>query len=604
MHRSVTYTIVALSVAWLTSIHAAFAQPRLATEPVTTVTPFERDTTHSASYPEALAYYRTLASLHPEYARLYEIGTTDAGRPLQLFVIGRNLPRFSLNAFASDVPGTNLNAGVVGRPTFFVNNAIHAGEPCGVDASMLFARQLLENDLTGFPERGIVAVIPAYNIGGMLRRGQDTRVNQDGPAAHGFRGNARNLDLNRDFAKQDSRNAQAITRLLRQLSPDVFLDTHTTNGSDHQYDLTVLATQPDKLGPVLGPYLRDTLLPRLERGMTARGFRTSPYFYTSGPPQETSLMPFVETPRYSSGYTALLHSIGIITEAHALKPFARRVRATEAFLHEAFTAWTDDHDRIAARRRQNRVAIHAQDSITLAWRVDSTRADTLSFLGYEPVRTTSTVTGFERLRYDRTRPTSSRVVRYAYLQPAVRVPLPRAYFVPERHGDLVRQLIDYEPVLYVAEDQAPAPTLTTYQISDYDTGTRPYEGHYLHFDVEVETMRQRTSLSELGYLLEVTPENARLLTALLEPQAPDSYFAWGVFDSYLQQKEYFSDYLFEDVAAKLLTHDETLREEFSRKREEEEAFRQNPRWQLDWLYRRSPYYEGAPRYPVIRVERE
>ena len=587
----------------LTATAPLRAQPRTPARDVAVrILPFERDSLASASYPEAIALYRVLAAAYPDACRLVEVGRTDAQLPLHLFLLGRDLPA---DPFEADdgVVSTRFGSSVRARPTLFVNNAIHAGESCGVDASLLFARDLLARDLDGLPPRGLVAIVPAYNVGGMLRRGRDTRANQVGPRAHGFRGNARNLDLNRDFAKQDSRNARALTRLLRALSPDVFVDTHTTNGSDHQYDLTVLATQPDKLGPVLGPLLRDTVLPRLEAGMAARGYLTFPYFYTDGPPQEAAaLMPFVETPRYSSGYAALLHTVGFISEAHALKPFARRVRATEAFLWETYRFWAEHHALIARRRAQNRAAIFAQDSITLAWAVDTTRADTLPFRGYAPVREPSAVTGAERLRYDRARPVTAEVLRYSYLRPAVRVARPRGYFVPALYDDLVERTGGASSYYLPAAGEE-RQRVGRYAVEGFATATRPYEGHYLHYDVEVDLAVSEDTLRGLGTYLELTPANARLLTALFEPQAPDSYFAWGSFDSYLQRKEHYSAYLFEDTAARMLAEDADLRAAFERRRDADDAFRQNPRAQLDWLYERSEHYEGPMRYPVLRIER-
>ena len=51
------------------------------------------------------------------------------------------------------------------------------------------------------PQNTKVAAIEAYNISGMQRRGKFSRANQNGPEEYGFRGNARNFDLNRDFIK-------------------------------------------------------------------------------------------------------------------------------------------------------------------------------------------------------------------------------------------------------------------------------------------------------------------------------------------------------------------------------------------------------------------
>ena len=568
----------------LAAAATALAQPRtVAPDRAAILTPFERDTLASASYGEAIAFYRVLAKAYPDHCRLDTLGATDSGELLYHFTIGQ-----------AD--------GAAPEHTFFVNNGIHAGEPCGVDASMLLARDYLASGRV-LPKGYRVSIIPAYNVGGMLRRGQDTRANQVGPRAHGFRGNARNLDLNRDFLKQDSRNARLLTGLLAELRPDVFVDTHTTNGADYAYALTVIATQPEKLGPVLGDYMRAELLPALYGGMAERGHLVSPYVYSDGVPQEAGLRPFIESGRYSSGYAALHHGLAFITEAHMLKPFATRVRATESFLQTALAFWLAHAEQIAEARAANAAQLFASDTVALSWRVDSTRADTVAFRGYTPVREPSRVTGAERLRYDRTRPTTTPTVYHAYAAPDRRTTPPRGYVVPLAYRHLLErpdlaQLT--RPVPYDASVHGP---LERARVLDFATSPRAYEGHHLHYDLAVDYVPDTLRPGERALYVALTPDNAQLLLALFEPQAPDSFFAWGAFDAQLQQKEHYSAYVFEETAAALLDGDAQLRAEFAARKASDEAFRQNPRAQLDFLYARSEHYEGVRRNPVLRVAR-
>jgi hypothetical protein len=92
----------------------------------------------------------------------------------------------------------------------------------------------------------------SYNIGGALNRNSTSRANQDGPEVYGFRGNARNYDLNRDFIKSDTRNTKSFVEII--INADVFIDNHVSNGSDYQYKLTYIMTQHNKLGTVLGDF--------------------------------------------------------------------------------------------------------------------------------------------------------------------------------------------------------------------------------------------------------------------------------------------------------------------------------------------------------------
>ncbi len=165
-----------------------------------------------------------------EDARLLEVGPTDAGRPLHLFVIDR---------------GRHLSPEQIresGKNILFINNGIHPGEPCGVDASPKLANDLLsgEDSCSAYLDNTVIAIVPIFNVGGALMRGSFHRANQNGPVEYGFRGNARNLDLNRDFIKLDSKNTQSLVALLRQWEPDILVDTHTSNAADYPYTITLI----------------------------------------------------------------------------------------------------------------------------------------------------------------------------------------------------------------------------------------------------------------------------------------------------------------------------------------------------------------------------
>ncbi len=542
------------------------------------LTPFERDTLASATYAEAIDYYRVLAEAYPALTSLDSIGETDIGEPLLAFSIGTG-----------------------GAPYFLINNGIHAGEPCGVDASMMLARKLLATDyLSPALDSGTVVIVPALNVGGMLNRGGGTRANQNGPRAYGFRGNARNLDLNRDFMKQDSRNVQALTRLIARLSPDVFVDTHTTNGADYQYAMTVIETQADKLGPVLGPYLHDVMTPALFTAVEDAGYPICPYVYSAGVPQEGGIYAFIETPRYSTGYAALFGTLSFVTEAHMLKPFAVRVRATEAFLEAALGFWSARRSEIAALRRGNATALRAADSTVLTWAVDTTRADTLAFRGYAPIREPSAVTGAERLRYDGQQPQTVATPVYAYAKPLVSVRTPRYYFVPAAYRELVEDLAAHGVSSRYVRDTSL--TAVAYTLREYQTRATAYEGHYLHYGIEVDTAHERPG-DVSGYLVPVDQTAQRLIVAALEPTAPDGYFAWGVFDGHLQRKEHYSAYVFEETAAALLAADGELKKSFEGRKATDVRFREDPGAQLDWLYERSGLAElNYGRYPILRIE--
>jgi len=125
---------------------------------------------------------------------------------------------------------------------------------------MLFRDYLAKPDLfKPLLDKVVIVAIPVYNVDGCLNRGSYSRANQDGPESYGFRGNARNYDLNRDFVKCDSRNARTFNQIFRTWNPDIFVDNHTSNGADYQYVMTLIATQHNKLEAPLGEFLQNTM---------------------------------------------------------------------------------------------------------------------------------------------------------------------------------------------------------------------------------------------------------------------------------------------------------------------------------------------------------
>jgi hypothetical protein len=557
-------------------------------------TPFERDPAHNttATYAECIAFYQELAAAYPTAVRLREAGLTDSGRPLHEVVL------------STDGTFEPAASRAQGRPILFVQNGIHPGEPEGIDASMLLARDLLrDKKLRPLLQKVTLVIIPAYNIDGMLNRNATTRANQNGPREYGFRGNARHLDLNRDFVKQDSRNARAFAALFQRWRPEVFVDTHTSNGADYQYTMTLIPTQADKLAPALGTYLQKDLLPALYAGMAQKKWPMVPYVDFEGETPKSGLRTFLESPRYSTGYAALFNSIGFMPETHMLKAFGPRVRATYDLLRTYLETVAAQAPALLAARAAADQALTRQRVFPLAWVVRDTASGTVQFRGYEAGHRPSAVSGQPRLYYDRARPYTRPVPHYNAARATAAVAAPVAYVIPAAWGEVLDNLRRNGVVLRELQAPLTGPA-QAYTIEDYKTTPRPYEGHYLHSQVKLKTQNSELKTPEGPAYLAVLAEQgpaARYLVEALEPQATDSFFAWGFFDSVLQQKEHFSDYVFEDLAAEFLTKNPALRQQLEAAKKADPALAASGSRQLDWVYQHSPYAEpGYRRYPVLR----
>ncbi|MCB9167980.1 MAG: hypothetical protein H6595_10950 [Flavobacteriales bacterium] len=549
---------------------------------------FEGDTT--PSWAATIAQYQELADRHPRTAKLTEIGRDDDGSRIHLFII-------------SDV-GTFKPREVreQDRNVLFILNGIHPGEPDGVNASLMLAQGLLESDqLMGLLATTTVAIVPIYNVSGARQRSASTRVDQNGPVVCGFRGNARDLDLNRDMVKMDSRNAMALVQALRSWDPDVFIDTHVSDGADHRYLMELLTTQKDKLDPDVSAFMTRTLVPELYAWMERKKVLMCPYFELRRQVPDSGLVGFLDGPRYTTGYTALFNTIGIMAESHMRKPFADRVNATYQLLL-ATLAVLDQHGRELRDARQRAEArTRSIQRRPVRWTLDTTVVQKEEFLGYRSEMRRSAVSGLPRLFYDGSRPVDLTVDRYDHYVPALVIDRPKAYLVPQAWREVMQRLalngVEMERLnndtSFVAE---------MYRIGEMRTTSSPYEGHYLHSDVEVGVERDTVQAHAGDMLVPMGHATDRYVMEVLEPQSDDGLFAWGFFDSILQQKEWFNDYSFEEKAAELLAADPELAEALERKREADPGFAADGWAHLAFVFRRSPYMEpNYRRYPIARL---
>ncbi len=541
----------------------------------------------TATYQDIVTFYDNLASVHPSIS-VYDMGKTDSGERLQLVTFNPN------RTFESEFKGERDQA------LLLINNGIHPGESDGIDASMMLMRDLAEGKLNS-PKNTIVTVIPVYNIGGALNRNSTTRTNQNGPLEYGFRGNARNYDLNRDFIKADTKNAMAFIDIFRTIKPDVFIDNHVSNGADYQYILTHLFTQHNKLSGPLGDYLNTSFRPQLEDSLSQKNWDITPYVNVFNTVPENGFSQFNDSPRYSTGYTTLYNTLGMMVETHMLKPYKDRVEGTYELMTSMINIVDADAKTIIEKRKENFNHFKVGDTYPLAWKVDTTTSTTLEFKGYEGTFTESDVTGGKRLKYHAEMPFTKEVNYQNTFKGTTSVTIPEHYIIPKGYWNVTDRLKQNKiEIATVRKDTII--NVTIYHIADYKTRQSPYEGHYLHYNTTVTKTKEPISVKKGDFIVNTNQEGMRYLLETLEPSATDSFFNWNFFDTILQQKEGFSPYVWEDKAKALLDNNPKLKEEFEAKKLSDSDFTRNWYAQLDWLHKRSPNYEQAHlRYPIVRV---
>jgi hypothetical protein len=553
------------------------------------LTPFElsKDRNYTATYAEVMAYYPKLARQYPKQLKLFNYGMTDAGMPLTLAVVSKD-------GQFDPAKIKQLNKRVI-----LINNGIHPGEPEGIDASMMLVRDLLKKNQ--LPKDVVVCFIVLYNIDGSLNRGL-SRVSQNGPQAYGFRGNYRNLDLNRDFIKADSRNALAFMQILNTWQPEVFLDNHASNGSDYQYVMTLIETQKDKQHPVLAGYTSKTLSPEMYKRMAKSGFEMTPYVESLKTTPDSGIVAFIETPRFSTGYTVQHNIISYVTETHMLKSYEKKVYATYDFMQHLIDICQRDARQIGELKHRADEQVKQQQTFALNWTLDEQKYDMITFKGYQAGYKPSDISGLPRLFYDRTKPYTKQIKYYNTYKASITADKPEAYIIPQAWGKII-DLFKLNKVAMRRLKHDTTLTVQTYYIADYKTGQRPYEGHYLHNGVKLTTVNDnKVKFYEGDYVVYTNQAINRYIIETLEPQAVDSFFAWNFFDSMLSQKEHYSDYVFEDIAFEYLKKHPELQKLLDDEKAKNPQLAKSAGAQLEFVYRNSLFYEQTyMRYPVGRL---
>ncbi|MBD0332759.1 MAG: M14 family metallopeptidase, partial [Chitinophagaceae bacterium] len=477
---------------------------------------------------------------------------------------------------------------------------IHPGEPDGIDASMLLVRNIVLNKYK-LPNNIILAIIPVYNIGGALNRSKYYRIDQNGPVEKGFRGNSQNLDLNRDYIKMDSKEAITFARIFQFLDPDIIIDNHVSNGADYQHVMTLLVSQHNKLGGAMGEYMNKTFEPALYPLMKAKGFDLVPYVNHFSETPDKGWPEFWDSPRYSSGYATLWNTFAFVPETHMLKPYKQRVESTKALM-ESFIEFATQHSKeITSLREQAAKAQATQTTFPIAWKWDKTKSSEILFKGYESGHKISDVSGLPRLYYDRSKPYERKIPFYNTYVDTLSVPKPVAYIISQGWWKVIERLqANNIQMQWLKKDTTIE--VEAYRIENYTAGARPYEGHHVNSNVQVSKSIEKIAFRKGDYYIPLLQKGVRFLIETLEPQAEDSYFAWNFFDTILGQKEGFSDYAFEDIAAQYLKEHPELKQKLEQRKSTDTAFAKNAFAQLNFIYQNSSYFEPAYlQYPVYRV---
>lgn len=546
----------------------------------------------TARYDETVEFCRRLAGASDK-VHFTTFGKSGEGRDLALLIVsggGHFTPQAARDA---------------GDLIVLVQNGIHAGEIDGKDASLMLVRDMvIVGDQASLMDGVTLLIIPVFNADGHERCGPFNRINQNGPAEMGWRTTARNLNLNRDFMKADAVEMRAWLALWNEWQPDLHFDNHTTNGSEHRYDLLYTWGDGPAAPPSIDAWLNQTLAPELLPRLESAGHHPIRYFdvvdafdIAAGIRSDGDF-----PPRFSTGYGLLRNRPSILVETHMSKPYETRVRATYAIMRETLAIAGPGRTALLAANREADAACSsmAQRGEGVVIRMEATEeAAEIVYKGVRTEHELSAVSGAMRLVYT-SEPQDMPSKHFLTSRIAETVTPPAAYLVPPQWDDVIGLLRSHGVRIRRLREPLTG-EFESYRFENVSWASRPFEGRH-RAEFKVTPIRERRTYPAGSAVITLDQPTAKVIVHLLEPAAPDSVARWGFFNAIFEQKEYGEGYVLEELARKMLAEDDALRAEFEKRLRSDAAFAGDPRQRLYFFYERSPYWDDRKdRYPVARL---
>lgn len=550
---------------------------------------FEKsDYLETDNYESSIAYAKMLAKNLKEVN--YEtIGKTSQGREIPMLIVDEN---------GSTKPEKIRKSG---KTVILIQACIHPGEPNGKDAGFMLIRDMLVNkqndDLLKY---FTILFIPIMNPDGLANFSPYHRLNQNGPKMTGWRVNAQGMNLNRDYTKLQTAEMQAFVTTFNKWQPDLFIDTHATDGADYQYVMTYSIEDFGNYDASLSNWLSQTWEPQITAAMAKKDKAISRYieFDPWGDPT-AALVENSFSAMFSESYAMARNCPGILMETHSLKPYKERVMASYDMIVETMRIIHQDADnfkKAITDAKKNDLTLKELPASIFPSRKDTTW---VNFLGYEFKKVKSDVTGGEYISYDNTKPETRRTMKFRDDTPSRMLAVPKEYVIPAQCGEVIDIVKAHGfEVEMLKKDKTM--TVNTYRFKDVQFYPVPSEGRSRVSSFQAEEISREVTFPKGSAVVKTSQNGVRLLMNLLEPEMDGSLLKWGFFNDIFQRTEYFEIYNMEPMAKTMMEKDPLLAVQFKDWMATFDAKTPPTQYEiLNWFYERSPYYDSNyMTYPV------
>lgn len=553
---------------------------------------FER----TPDYNETKVWLQKLVKASP-YLSITTVGKTAGGHDILMVRASKD------KAF--------LKGAVTDKPLLLIQCGIHAGEIDGKDAGLMLLRDIAQKGKHYLIDKVNLLFIPILNVDGHERTSPYNRINQRGPSNMGWRTNAQNLNLNRDYVKLDTREIRSMIEVINKYHPDLYFDIHVTDGVDYQYDITY-GFHTEAHSPSIGKWLTANFRPFVDSALTGMGHIPGPLMFPVNDKDFTAgNLDFIFPPEFSHAYGDLINLPTILVENHSLKPYRQRVLGTYVFMEAALKL-------LAAKSASLKTAVHqdkshiskniplsfvlpndtASQSLNAPWNASPSSAteDSMILLGIQSAEVTSPVTGGKYVQW-LGGATTMKIPVHKNNRPANYVTKPKAWLLPPGYDELVERLKIHGLKMSVL-DTAEMINVQMLRVINPQFNRTLNEGHFkVKAGFETET---GIRLFPKGTVRIPSDQPLSNLAAfLLSPQCESSLFQWGFFPGLFTRTEYIEGYIMEPYAKQMLDKSPQLQKDFELFKKNNPSQATNQRAILEWFYKQTPFYDkNYLLYPV------
>jgi Zinc carboxypeptidase len=509
------------------------------------------------------------------------------------------------------------------KPLLLVQAGIHAGEIDGKDAGMMLLRDIAVGNKKQLLDNVNLLFIPILNVDGHERSSPYNRPNQRGPENMGWRTNAENLNLNRDYAKQDTKEVRAVTSVFNEYSPLMYMDIHVTDGADYQYDITFGGHGKQGYSPAILSWLETKYKPYADKDLSANGHIPGQLLNALNNQDFSKGNALIlGESRFSDAYGNLRHMASVLVENHSLKPFKQRVLGTYVLLESTLKLLAIEGQSLKestkADKSKRELIIPLKSKIPQMKNVISFETqlsspesgalssppDSLNLSGIESKIHKSSITNSDYVEWTG-KPVNMKIANYRATEGIEWVTRPKGYWVPASCEEVIERLKRHGIKMEILEEPREL-TVEMYRIKDAkfqnDEGkTELFEGH-MQVVASTTIEKRKETFAKGSAFISTDQPLGDLAIILLEPKSPDSYFSWGFFPGLFQRTEYIEGYVMEPMMKKMLEESRELRKEFEQKKNIDTAFAKDPGAIATWFYSKTKYYDD--RYLLYPVGRE